>query len=195
MPSIAFRTRLFRNAALLAVFCSIPAQGQSPAQSESEGQAVQEESTTITSRRSDQSDIWTRRRLTGDWGGLRTNLEESGFTLALTYQNVFQVNMHGGLETKNGHDNGGSYILGLEWDFEKMFDLRGASFFVETKGTYGGEAHDFDGEKIGGLFRTNQIADREEAIFINKWNGLFLLRSVRSPRRDGLPTGVLLATA
>ena len=166
MPSIAFRARVVRNATLLAVFFSITAEGQSPSQSESPRRATQEGQAAAAT---DQSDVWSRDRLMGDWGGLRTDLEESGITLALTYQSVFQVNMHGGRETKNGHDIGGSYILGLEFDFEKMFDLQGGSFFMEVKGTYGGEGDDFDGEKIGGLFRTNQIADTEESIFVNKW--------------------------
>ncbi|MCH7841048.1 MAG: carbohydrate porin, partial [Planctomycetes bacterium] len=115
------------------------------------------------------SDLWARDRLTGDWGGARAAMQDAGLSLSLTYQHMLQVNMHGGLETKNGHDIGGSYILGLELDFEKMFDLQDATFFMETRGTYGGEADDFDGEKIGGLFRTNQIADTEESIFVNKW--------------------------
>ena len=40
------------------------------------------------------------------------------------------VNMHGGLEAKNGHDFANSYDLSLELDFGKMNLVPGGSFFL-----------------------------------------------------------------
>ncbi|MHC4698232.1 MAG: carbohydrate porin [Planctomycetota bacterium] len=115
-------------------------------------------------------DLWTSKKLTGDWGGVRTSLEESGLSLKLVYNQQFLVNVHGGLETKNGNDFAGSYELSIELDFEKMNMVPGGSFFIRAaKGTWGGEASDFDKEKVGGLFKTNADAGTEEPIFVDKW--------------------------
>jgi len=169
MLTITAYVRAARNAAVLAVFFSIPALGGSSSPSESQERPMQEPLAVGAASLSQESDLWTRDRLWCDWGGLKTDLESAGITLSLSYQHVLQVNMHGGLQTRNGHDIGGSYILGMELDLEKMLDLQGATFFMETKGTYGGDANDFDRRKIGGLFNTNQIADTDEWIFVNKW--------------------------
>ena len=114
-------------------------------------------------------DLWTAKRLTGDWAGVRTDLEDIGITLQLTYQQQFMVNTLGGLETKNGNDFAGSYDFDVELDFFKMLKIPGASFFLRTKGTWGGEGSDFDREKIGGLYRTNADAGAEEPIFVDRW--------------------------
>lgn len=113
--------------------------------------------------------FWTSKQMTGDWGGIRTQLEDIGITFALTYQQQYMVNMRGGLETKNGSDFGGSYDHTLELDFGKMKLIPGGSFFFRTKGTYGNEISDFDQEKIGALSRTNGDAGPEEPIFVDKW--------------------------
>lgn len=114
-------------------------------------------------------DIWTTERLTGDSSGVRTDLENAGITFKLHTQTQFMVNMHGGKETKNGHDFATSYDLDLELDFGKMNFIPGGSFFFRTKGTSGGDLSDFDKEKIGGLFKTNGDGSIEEPIFVDKW--------------------------
>jgi carbohydrate-selective porin OprB len=79
-------------------------------------------------------------------------------------------NMRGGLETKNGIDTAGSYDLTFLFDISKMLKLpAGTEFFLRGKGTYGGETHDFDAEKIGGIFKTNADAGIEEPVFVDKW--------------------------
>lgn len=116
------------------------------------------------------SDFWTRRKLTGDWGGLRSQWEDGGITFKPVYNQQFMVNMHGGMETANGNDFAGSYELNVELDFDKMGLVPHGSFFIRAaKGTWGGEISDFDKEKIGGLFKTIADAKAEEPIFVNKW--------------------------
>ena len=120
--------------------------------------------------------------LTGDWGGVRTELEDAGIKFKIILMNQVMVNMHGGKETKNGHDTAGSYELSLYLDLEKMKLIEGAEFFIRGKGTWGGDDSDFDKEKIGGFIgyfaiyvymnpvRNNRkvIIDKAQDIFIGR---------------------------
>lgn len=103
------------------------------------------------------------------WGGVRPKLVDAGIDLRIKSMLQFQVNMRGGLETKNGHDFAGSHELNLTLDFEKLLGLQGTTFFIRGKATWGGAAGDFDREKVGALFKTNQDAGGEQPIFVDKW--------------------------
>lgn len=97
-------------------------------------------------------------------------MKNIGVSLKLVYNQQLMVNMHGGKETRNGHDFAGSYEMNFELEFEKMGLVNGGSLFVRAaKGTWGGEVSDFDEEKIGGLFKTHADAGAEEPIFVDKW--------------------------
>ncbi len=106
----------------------------------------------------------------GDWGGARTDLEDLGIKFKITLMNQLMVNTHGGMETKNGHDTAGSYEFNLYLDMKKLLDIDGATFWIRGKGTWGGDDSDFDKEKIGGFFKTNQDVGGEEPIFVDKWH-------------------------
>jgi porin len=112
----------------------------------------------------------TTNRLTGDWGGVRTELEEKGFALQLLYHQHYAINLRGGLETQNGNDFGGTMDLNIVLDFEKMGLIPGGSFFIRGKSRYGGDVSDFDREKIGGIFRTNGDVGSEQSIYVDKWH-------------------------
>ncbi len=115
-------------------------------------------------------DLWTAKWFSGNWGGVRTELKDSGVNVKLVYNQQIMTNMHGGKETKNGHDFAGSYELNIELDFEKMSLVPKGSLFIRAaKGTWGGEISDFDKEKIGSLFKTNADASTEEPIYVDKW--------------------------
>jgi carbohydrate-selective porin OprB len=79
------------------------------------------------------------------------------------------TNMHGGRETKNGHDFAGTYDLDLRFDFEKMKLIKGGGFFIRGKGSWGGGPNGFDAEKIGGLFKTDADVGTTSPIFVDKW--------------------------
>ncbi len=115
-------------------------------------------------------DLFNAKRLTGDWGGIRTDLEDVGLRFKIDLMNQVMVNMHGGQETRNGHDTAGSYEFNIYYDFEKLKLIEGAEFWIRAKGTWGGDDSDFDKEKIGGLFKTNQDASSEEPLFVDKWH-------------------------
>ena len=100
--------------------------------------------------------------MTGDWDGVRSDLEDQGIKFKTTLMNQLMVNMHGGKETKNGHDTAGSYEFNMYFDMDKLLDIPDATFWIRAKGTWGGDDSDFDKEKIGGLFKTNQDASAEQ---------------------------------
>lgn len=108
--------------------------------------------------------------MTGEWGGMRSDLEDLGIKFKIELMNQLMVNMHGGMETKNGHDTAGSYEFNVYLDMDKLLDIPDATFWIRGKGTWGGDDSDFDKEKIGGLFKTNQDASSEEPIFVDKWH-------------------------
>ncbi len=108
--------------------------------------------------------------MTGEWGGVRTDLAHQGVKFKVTLMNQLMVNMHGGKETRNGHDTAGSYEFNVYLDMNKLLDIPDATFWIRAKGTWGGDDSDFDKEKIGGLFKTNQDASSEEPLFIDKWH-------------------------
>ncbi len=108
--------------------------------------------------------------MTGDWGGVRSDLEDSGLKFKISLMNQFMVNMHGGKETKNGNDTAGSYEFNVYLDMDKLLHIPDATFWIRAKGTWGGDDSDFDKEKIGAFFKTNQDASSEEALFIDKWH-------------------------
>ncbi len=108
--------------------------------------------------------------MTGDWGGARSDLEDLGIKFKTTLMNQLMVNMHGGKETKNGHDAAGSYEFNVYLDMDRLLDIPDATFWIRAKGTWGGDDSDFDKEKIGGLFKTNQDGSAEEPVFVDKWH-------------------------
>jgi porin len=58
----------------------------------------------------------------------------------------------------------------MYFDMDKLLKIPDATFWIRAKGTWGGDASDFDKEKIGGLFKTNQDASSEEPLFVDKWH-------------------------
>jgi porin len=68
-------------------------------------------------------------RLTGDWGGVRSDLAERGVTIELTLiQDLFQV-LSGGLDEDGSHGWLADVAVGL--DLDTLAGWHGASFFVQ----------------------------------------------------------------
>lgn len=111
-------------------------------------------------------DLRSSANLTGDWGGYRTKLKESGVSVNLFYNQQFQQNARGGLDTHNGHRLSGSYDLQFVFDFEKMKLIDNAGFFIEAKGTW---SDGINPNKVGAIFNVNADAGDDHAIFVNKW--------------------------
>lgn len=53
---------------------------------------IGESASVINDAESRIDDFWTADQLTGDWGGFRSELEEHGFSMKLSYQSQYQQN-------------------------------------------------------------------------------------------------------
>lgn len=62
----------------------------------------------------------TRKYLTGDWGGARTELAENGILFDIDVAQVLQGNAYGGKNTKGAFEYGGSADLALRLDTARM---------------------------------------------------------------------------
>jgi porin len=145
-------------------------QPQEPADQATTAAPVAEETATTSVDEEVQSfDLRTTKTLTGDWGGLRTDLEDAGISFKIRLMNQIMVNMRGGKETTNGHDTSGTLDFDISFDLEKMKLIDGATFFIRGKSSWGGDDSDFDREKIGAFFKVNHDVGAEEPIFVDKW--------------------------
>ncbi len=113
-------------------------------------------------------DPWTSKQMTGDWGGLRTELEKIGIQWELYYQQQYQQNFRGGLQTHHGHRFSGSYDWILRLDFEKIGLMPDAGFYFKAKGGY---SDGINPDKVGASKYANVNADacEDRAIYVNKW--------------------------
>ncbi len=78
-------------------------------------------------------DLLTTKRLTGDWWGARTAMEDAGVTFSPLLIANFQQNFHGGLNTQNAHDITGRFFYNVQLDFGKMGLIPNATFFYRAK--------------------------------------------------------------
>ncbi len=79
--------------------------------------------------------IWTQDTLTGDWGGLRKQLEAAGISLGLLEQGEIWGNMVGGL--KQGFAFDGLATGSVKLDLEKLFGWTGATFYSSAYQIHG----------------------------------------------------------
>lgn len=80
-------------------------------------------------------DLLSRRALTGDWGGWRTNLARRGLTLDLAFSQIGQGVVDGGRDT--GWAYGGKLDTFLTLDLQRMGLLPGALVTMRTESRYG----------------------------------------------------------
>ena len=90
--------------------------------------------------------------LFGDWGGLRSKLEESGITPRLILVTDFAGNPSGG--RSQGATAPSSVELSLFFDLEKIFGLKGGSIFASFSERWGTVSRRL---YIGNVFSTQQI--------------------------------------
>lgn len=112
------------------------------------------------------TDLWFRSRLTGDWGGARTELEEAGLSFALYYNSYFGVNAHGGLDTNNAQRFSGSYDLIITVDFDRMGVIPGGKLLGFAQGFYGDSRN--VNTKVGALGEPFDDADGTRSIYVDQ---------------------------
>ncbi|HUU85176.1 MAG TPA: carbohydrate porin [Phycisphaerae bacterium] len=108
-------------------------------------------------------DIWTRDRLTGDWGGRRTELEDLGFKFNLYINTFYGVNAHGGQDTTNAQRLSGTWDLHIFLDLEKMGLIPGGELFVWPKGHFSRNVN----RKVGALGEPFDDADGDKVVYID----------------------------
>ena len=81
------------------------------------------------------ADAETAERLTGDWGGARTRIEQSGIAFNLTYTFEVLANLRGGI--RRGIVGNGLIQPQLDFDLEKLLGMSGAKFRAGAIVTHG----------------------------------------------------------
>lgn len=111
-------------------------------------------------------DLCTASNFTGDWCGVRTELEKIGFTFELFHMEHYQWSYRGGKTTAGAHDYSGSYDLHPIIDLEKMKLVPGGLLFLEAQGAWGTGINPY----VGALFDPNaDIRGACYPIYLNKW--------------------------
>ncbi len=110
--------------------------------------------------------LWQRDTLTANWFGLGERLEEQGISVSLGLMQVYQANMHGGLNTNSHSDRwSGSYDLELEFDLERMIDLPGGGVYLLAEGSWNDGV---DPTSVGSLFGVNDDVGGDRAIDVTE---------------------------
>src|SRR6202012_3683901 len=109
--------------------------------------------------------IWQQDALTGNWGGLRTHLQDDGITLGLQEQSEGGINLAGGV--RQGITYNGLTTASLRIDLDKPAGWSGATFFVDFFQIHG---HGPSGSMVGNL----QLVSNIEATDSNKLYDLWL---------------------
>lgn len=103
-------------------------------------------------------------RLTGDWGGLRSALEDRGLEFNLYLNTTYGHNLLGGRDVNEACRGSGSYDLLLHADFQKMDVIPGGELLLFVQGYHGRNVNDVV-RAIGEPF---DDADGDESAYIDQ---------------------------
>jgi len=91
---------------------------------------------------------------TGDWGGLRTSLEDAGVTFEGAYTTDIMAVRNGNAGSGDGWAYAGRVDASVEFDMEKLAGASGLTFFVSGAWSSGDDLSD---NQVGNLFAVQQI--------------------------------------
>lgn len=97
---------------------------------------------------------------TGDWGGVRTTLEEAGVKFDGAYTTDILAVHNGNAGGSDGWDYAGRMDFGLEFDLEKLVGATGLSFYASGAWSSG---HSLSDRKVGNIFAVQEIYSGQEA--------------------------------
>lgn len=111
--------------------------------------------------------LLTANRLTGDWFGARTKLQDAGISFDPLFAVGYQQNFRGGANTHNAHDVAGMAFWNLEFDFGKMGLAPGATFFARGSQSW----HSGIRPDVGSLTHPGVVVSTlgDSEIEIQKW--------------------------
>ncbi len=122
--------------------------------------------------------------LTGDWGGLRTRLENNGIKVDAVYTGEVFSNVSRGIRRKSEYLGSGDVILTL--NAEKLIGWQGATWFFYGLGNHGGNPSDNAGDAQGvsniAAFDTWKLYEAwvQQNLFDNRLSLLFGLYDLNS---------------
>ncbi|WP_325079964.1 carbohydrate porin [Klebsiella aerogenes] len=70
----------------------------------------------------------TAKNMTGEWGGVRTDLRHRGYDFTLEYSSMTATNVSGGYDRDKTLRYSDQYILGIDMDLEKIFGIHDGEF-------------------------------------------------------------------
>lgn len=83
-----------------------------------------------------------REQASGSWGGVRSEMEEKGILLDLSYTGELFSNLRGGLDTSDATFTRGSVDLAVTLDTEKLALWKGGRFFILGQSQHGNSLTD-----------------------------------------------------
>ncbi len=97
---------------------------------------------------------------TGDWGGMRTKMQDAGVTFEGGYTTDIMAVRNGNAGSGDGWDYAGRMDFGLNFDLEKLVGATGLSFYVSGAWSSG---QNLSERQVGNLFAVQQIFTGQEA--------------------------------
>ncbi|MGJ8639237.1 MAG: carbohydrate porin [Opitutaceae bacterium] len=94
----------------------------------------------------DSGPILERERVTGDWGGSRTSLEEAGIAPFFYYDGIIGANVSGGIQDDENFT--GQIYAGLDFDFEKLFGWEDTTMKLSMVNRHGESVS----KNVGGIY-------------------------------------------
>jgi len=127
---------VFSLSALILAFSLCPMGGQAQEAGSAQKTAnPQEAEATLFPVPNFTGDVWSRPKLTGDWGGLRTNLGKNGVQLDVDTVHFFQSITGGGIENTGRYIGNAEIVLKL--DSQKMGLWPGGFLLVRGEAAFG----------------------------------------------------------
>jgi porin len=143
-------------------------------------------------------DVWTRAKLTGDWGGLRTDLGKHGIGIDLRQSQFLQDVTSGGVDSSHGGQYGAKLDTFVNIDGQKLFGSWEGFYIsghIETRhgqdvlsdagpatvpnsSLLYPEAGDWSGTNVTSLFATQMLFDDKAAILAGKLGSMDLLQGL-----------------
>ncbi len=108
-------------------------------------------------------------KMTGDWGGLRTDLAEKGITLDIDVTNILQENWHGGADTTNAIRYSGSADITITLDTGKMGLWKGGTIVLVGEPKWGNGINGKAGSLIPVNFDAAIPTDEECTMTLSEW--------------------------
>lgn len=151
---------------------------QQPSDKHEDGVSTSQPAAAVEAAPSKYAGPWqTWPKMTGDWGGARTALENKGIKFELDVTQVFQNNAHGGAETDNGTRYSGSGDMTLTLDTQKMGLWGYGTFILNAEPKWGNGING----KVGSLLPANFDATKPGAddcmMTLSEW---FLVQGIYS---------------